>query len=123
MVGYQPAVFVPVFARRLSPVRLAQAAPAPASRLSPGMVRAALTGGLLLETALAGATTWVGLWTGMNASGLLKILGYGVGGLAAVSGVISLAELAIYVGKGMPVPADVAPAPAPAPSTREFTAQ
>jgi hypothetical protein len=123
MVGYQPAVFVPVFARRMSPVRLAQAAPAPAApKLSPGMVRAALTGGLLLETAVAGATTWVGLWTGMNASGLLKILGYGVGTLAAVSGVISLAELAIYVGKGMPVPGETAPA-APAPSTREFVAQ
>lgn len=123
MFSYRPVTYVPVFARRVSPVRLAQAAPAPAEtpKLSPGMVRAVLTGGLLLESALGAAGTWVGLWTGMNAGGLLKILGYTVGALSAVSGVMSLAQLAIYLGKGLPVPGDVAPSPAPAPAPRQFT--
>jgi hypothetical protein len=79
------------------------------------MVRAALTGGLAIETALGAAGAWVGLWTGMNAKGLLKILGYGVGAMSAISGVVSLTELLLYLGDGLPVPTAPAPTPSSAP--------
>lgn len=107
MIGYQSG-YAPVYARRISPVRLSQAVPAetsaPPSRLTPGVIRTALTGGLVIETALGAAGTWVGLFTGQKASGLLSILGYTVGAVSAVSGVVSLAELVIYIAKGMPIP-------------------
>jgi hypothetical protein len=115
MIAYQPVSYVPVPAHRADFPRLSQVAPVPAPVLSTGMVRAALTGGLAVETALGAAGAWVGLWTGLNASGLLKYLGYGVGAMSAISGIVSLAELVIYVGKGLPVPA--APAPAASPGT------
>lgn len=111
MIAYQPVSYVPVITRRPAPMQLAQAAQAaPAPVLSTGMVRAALTGGLAIETALGAAGTWVGLWTGLNATGLLKYVGYGVGVMSAISGLVSLAELVIYVGKGLPVPGETTPA-------------
>lgn len=114
MIGYQSG-YAPVYSRRLSPVRLSQAAPAPGSapasapeappsKLTPGVIRVALTGGLVVETALGAAGTWVGLFTGQKATGLLSVLGYAVGAVSAVSGLVSLAELVIYVAKGLPVP-------------------
>lgn len=112
MIGYQPVSYVPVHAQRFGAGRLAQTAPVPlpSPALSPGMVRGALVGGLAIESALGAAGAWVGLWTGLNASGVLKYLGYGVGAMSAISGIVSLAELIIYVGKGLPVSAPVAPA-------------
>lgn len=118
MIAYQPVSYVPILTRPAG--RLSQVAPLPVPTLSPGMVRAALAGGLAVETALGVAGTWVGLWTGLNASGLLKYLGYGVGAMSAVSGIVSLAELVIYVGKGLPVPAAPAPAPRVTPVATEF---
>lgn len=107
MIGYQRD-YAPVYARRISPVRLSQATPpstpTPPSKLTPGVIRTVLTGGLVIETALGAAGTWVGLYTGQKASGLLSILGYTVGAVSAVSGVVSLAELVVYVAKGLPVP-------------------
>lgn len=119
MIAYQPVSYVPVQAPPFGSRRLAQAAPAalPTPVLSAGMVRAALTGGLVIETALGAAGTWVGLWTGMNARGILKFLGYGVGAMSAISGIVSLAELVIFVGKGLPVPAAGTPAAPTAPGT------
>jgi|SRR5579871_5059284 len=112
MIAYQSG-YAPAYTRRLSPVRLSQAAPAPGStsvpeepptKLTPTLIRTAITGGLVIETALGAAGTWVGLYTGEKASGLLKILGYTVGAVSAVSGVVSLAELVIYLVKGLPIP-------------------
>lgn len=110
MIGYQSG-YAPVYSRRFSPVRLSQAAATPAaapeappSKLTPGVIRGVLTGGLVIETALGAAGTWVGLFTGQKASGLLSILGYTVGAVSAVSGIVSLAELVIYIAKGLPVP-------------------
>lgn len=129
MIGYAPTTFFPQYQRRISPVRLAQAAPAPAPAdasapvLSDGTVRAVLTGGLLIESALGAAGAWVGIWTGLNAKGILKYVGYGIGSISAISGIVSFAQLAIYLAKGMPVPTSGPTAPAsPAPSTRQFTA-
>jgi hypothetical protein len=110
MIGYQSG-YAPVYARRISPVRLSQAAPTPGStpaqlpsKLTPGVIRVTLTGGLLFETALGAAGAWVGLFTGQKAKGLLSVVGYTVGAVSAVSGIVSLAELVIYVAKGLPVP-------------------
>lgn len=109
MIGYQSS-YAPVYSRRFSPVRLSQAAPdaaavpAAPSKLTPGVIRGVLTGGLVIETALGAAGTWVGFYTGSKASGLLSVLGYTVAAVSAVSGVVSLAELVIYVAKGLPVP-------------------
>src|SRR5262245_11637874 len=111
MIAYQSG-YAPTYTRRLSPVRLSQAAPvpgsppapeAPPSRLTPTLIRTAITGGLVIETALGAAGAWVGLYTGENAKGLLKVLGYTVGAVSAVSGVVSLAELVIYLFKGLPI--------------------
>lgn len=123
MFAYQ-SVHVPGFARQMSPRRLAQAAPAPVvpPNLTPTMVKLALTSGLAIETALGAAGAWVGIWTGLNAKGLLKFVGYGIGILSGVSGLVSLAELALYVGKGMPVPAEFTTPPVQK-TTSEFVAQ
>jgi hypothetical protein len=110
MIAYQSG-YAPVYTRRLSPVRLSQAAPgstpapeaAAPTKLTPALIRTAITGGLVIETALGAAGTWVGLYTGGHASGLLKVLGYTVGAVSAVSGVVSLAELVIYLVKGLPI--------------------
>ena len=110
MIGYESG-YAPVYSRRFTPVRLSQAAanpPAtpvtPPSKLTPGVIRGVLTGGLVIETALGAAGTWVGLFTGSKASGLLSILGYTVGAVSAVSGIVSLAELVMYIANGLPVP-------------------
>lgn len=103
MVGYQPR-YAPVYSRRISPVRLGQEAPAPQSKLTPGIIRTAMVGGLLVETTLGAAGAWVGLYAGQKASGLLSIAGYVVGTLSAVSGLVSLVELATFVFKGLPIP-------------------
>jgi len=120
MIGYQTE-YAPAYTRRLSPVRLSQAtppaptpaappsgaaAPVPAapSKLTPALIRTALTGGLVIETALGAAGGWVGFYTGQKAKGLLSVLGYTVSAVSAVSGIVSLAELAIYIAKGLPVP-------------------
>jgi len=117
MIAYHSG-YAPAYTRRLSPVRLSQAAPAPGAsapapapapdapptRLTPGLIRTVITGGLVIETALGAAGTWVGLYTGGNAKGLLRVLGYTVGAVSTVSGVVSLSELVIYLIKGLPIP-------------------
>src|SRR5262245_35225805 len=111
MFGYQqayaPVYSAPMYSRRLSPIRLSQATPAPTpapSKLNPGVIRTAIAGGLVVETTLGAAGAWVGLFTGQHAKGLLSILGYGIGAISAISGVVSLAELVIFLAKGMPIP-------------------
>lgn len=122
MFAYQ-SVHVPGFARQMSPRRLAQTStPAVPKNLTPTMVKVALTSGLAIETALGAAGAWVGIWTGLNAKGLLKFVGYGIGILSGVSGLVSLAELGLYVWKGMPVPTELMTPPVQK-TTSEFVAQ
>lgn len=104
MYPYQPVSYVPVSMMAARRPRMAQTAPILSPTLSPTVVRTALAGGLAIEAGLGAAGAWVGLYTGTHASGLLKFLGYGVGAMSAISGFVSLAELVMYVAKGLPVP-------------------
>ena len=114
MIAYQSG-YAPVYSRRISPVRLAQGSPTPSAassgtdstlpkQLTPGLIRTVMTGGLVIETGLGAAGTWVGLYTGQHATGVLKVLGYVVGIVSGVSGIVSLAELVLYLVRGLPVP-------------------
>jgi hypothetical protein len=116
MFSYQAVPYVPVFGRNFVRSLGQEAAPAappsaPApstSALSPGFVKTAVAGARLLETAIYGAGTWVGIYTGQKAHGLLSVLGWGIGILSGVAAAGSAVGFILWTTKGMPIPSRTA---------------
>lgn len=78
----------------------------PPQRLGQNEVpRAALVGGSLILTALAAGTAWVGINTGINGKGFIRVVGWTTG---IAAGLATLAHLGGVVGAAvMPLPDDI----------------
>lgn len=88
-LGYRPPTIAPV-----RPPQIGQ--------VTPGQAKGVAIVGTLLDAAFAGATAWVGYYTGTKATGLLSTLGYGVAIFAALRGVIDVASLALLATGALP---------------------
>ncbi len=74
--------------------------------------------GGIVNLALSGATTYVGLWTGMNQKGVLSIAGWVVGIAGGLSTLMKLGDVASAAAGAVSAPAP-ATAPAPTPPADE----
>lgn len=95
-IGFRPPSIAPFRAPKIGQLTLGQ---------ERGMAVAAS----ILDAAFAGATAWVGIYTGQKASGFLSVLGWGVGLLAALRGGIDLVSAVVAATGGGAAPARPAP--------------
>lgn len=106
-VPWRPTPFAPVIRPRV----MAQAVPASsaAASASPAIPMGVKAFALTFAIAMAGATAWVGIDTGMRRKGFLSILGYVIGAGGALSGVIDIAALGFLTYQAISGSAPTAP--------------
>ncbi len=91
-----------------------------------GSIKAAAAGVVLVPTALAALTSFVGFRLGSKDEGLPSFLGYALGALGAISALVGILTIVGIISlPNMPAaaPATPTPGPSPAPRGTEITAE